>query len=224
MTNILIVEDNSSLRELMRIHLTRAGYAVYEAADGNEALTVLDKTAIHLMVVDIMMPKMDGYELTGELRSAKLRIPVIIVTAKETLEDKRTGFKLGADDYMVKPIDMEELLLRIEALLRRSNISGNHLMTVGDMLLNQESLAVTSGDKITVLPQKEFYLLQMLLSYPNKIFTRQTLMDEIWGYDSDTDSRTVDVHIKRLRERFSGNDSFSIETVRGLGYKAVSKA
>jgi DNA-binding response OmpR family regulator len=164
---------------------------------------------------------MDGYELTGELRGAKVRIPILIVTAKESMEDKRTGFKKGADDYMIKPIDMEEMLLRVEALLRRSNIAGNHILNVGGMVLNQESLTVARGEDIKVLPQKEFFLLQMLLSYPARIFTRRELMDEIWGYDSETDPRTVDVHIKRLRERFEDYGNFAIETVRGLGYRAV---
>lgn len=201
--------------------MNKAGYTVFLAANGEEALDVLDRTAIHLIVADIMMPRMDGYELTGELRKAKIKIPILIVSAKETLEDKRTGFKKGADDYMVKPINMEEMLLRVEALLRRSNIVENHILNVSGMLLNQESLTVIHGEEIMVLPQKEFYLLQMLLSYPGKIFTRQVLMDEIWGYDSETDPRTVDVHIKRLRERFISYSSFAIETVRGLGYKVV---
>ena len=221
MTNILIVEDNSDLRELMKIHLARAGYAVFEAANGAEALEVLDHNLIHLIVADIMMPKMDGYEFTGEVRNAKMHVPILIVTARETMEDKRVGFKMGADDYMVKPINMEELLLRIEALLRRANIAESHILSVGGMMLNQESLTVSRGEQIKVLPQKEFYVLQLLLSYPGKIFTRQTLMDEIWGLDSETDPRTVDVHIKRLRERFCAYDNFSIETVRGLGYRAV---
>lgn len=221
MVKILIVEDNESLRQLIEIHLTRAGYKVYTAANGEEALDVLERTAIHLIVADIMMPRMDGYELTGELRAANIRIPILIVSAKESLEDKRTGFKQGADDYMVKPISMEEMLLRVEALLRRSNITENNILEVGGMLLNQESLTVMRGIDIKVLPQKEFLLLQMLLSYPGRIFTRQSLMDEIWGYDSETEPRTVDVHIKRLRERFANYDNFAIETVRGLGYKAV---
>jgi two-component system OmpR family response regulator len=223
MVNILIVEDNAGLRQLMKIHIERAGYAVYEAADGEQALEVLEKVSIHLMIVDIMMPKMDGYELTAELRGADMKIPVLIATAKESLEDKRRGFHSGADDYMVKPINMEELLLRVEALLRRANMSKNRILTVGEVSLNQESLAVIKGQHITVLAPKEFLLLQMLLSYPSKIFTRQALMDEIWGYDSETDPRTVDVHIKRLRERFNGYDDFRIETVRGLGYKAEVK-
>ena len=224
MTNILVVEDNSSLRQLIRIHLTKAGYTVLEATNGEEALTILDITSVHLIIADIMMPRMDGFELTGALRSANIQIPILIVTARETLEDKRKGFHQGADDYMVKPIIMDELLLRVEALLRRSNIIENHILTAGNMVLNQDSLTVSHRDKIEVLPQKEFLLLQMLLTYPNKIFTRQALMDEIWGYDSETDPRTVDVHIKRLRERFLDNDDFAIETVRGLGYKAVIKS
>lgn len=221
MVKILIVEDNESLCQLMEINLNRAGYTVFTAANGEDALDVLAKTTIHLIIADIMMPRMDGYELTVELRGANISIPILIVSAKETLEDKRTGFKKGADDYMVKPINMEEMLLRVEALLRRSNITENNILDVGGMLLNQESLTVIRGKDIKVLPQKEFFLLQMLLSYPGRIFTRQALMDEIWGYDSETEPRTVDVHIKRLRERFAGYDNFAIETVRGLGYKAV---
>ena len=223
MINILLVEDNESLRELMNIHLSRAGYTVYEAGNGTEALDILDKVAIHLMIADIMMPKMDGYQLTGELRSAKIAIPVLMVTAKETLEDKRIGFKTGADDYMVKPIDMEEMLLRVEALLRRANLSGEHILSVGASTLNSEYLMVTCGGDSITLPQKEFQLLHLLLSYPNKIFTRNVLMDEIWGYESETDPRTIDVHIKRLREKFTDSPDFEIETVRGLGYRAVIK-
>lgn len=223
MLNIMVVEDNENLRQLMCIHLIRAGYNVFEADSGIGALDILEKVAIHLVVADIMMPKMDGYELTGELRGAGITIPVLLVTAKETLEDKRKGFKTGVDDYMVKPINMEELLLRVEALLRRANLSGRHILSVGASTLNSESLMVTCGEFIISLPQKEFLLLHMLLSYPNKIFTRNTLMDEIWGYESETDPRTVDVHIMRLREKFAGSSDFDIETVRGLGYRAVIK-
>lgn len=221
MANILIVEDNRDLRILMRKHLEKAGYTVFEANDGQEALDVIEKAPMHIMIVDVMMPRMDGFELTGELRSAKMTIPVLMVTAKESLDDKRTGFKTGVDDYMVKPVDMEELLLRIEALLRRAHISEKNILKIGGAKLDMDSLTVTKGDHIKVLPQKEFLLLHMLLSYPGKIFTRQMLMDEIWGYESETDPRTVDVHIKRLREKFSENMGFSIETIRGLGYKAV---
>ncbi|NLA11332.1 MAG: response regulator transcription factor [Firmicutes bacterium] len=223
MLNILVVEDNEKIRELICIHLRRAGYHPYEASDGVQALDILERVVIHLIVADIMMPQMDGYELTGELRGAKMTIPVMLVTAKETLEDKRKGFQAGADDYMVKPIDMEEMLLRIEALIRRSNLSGRHILSAGATLLNSESLMVTRGERALTLPQKEFQLLHMLLSYPNKIFTRNVLMDEIWGYGSETDPRTVDVHIKRLREKFSDSPDFKIETVRGLGYRGVIK-
>jgi DNA-binding response OmpR family regulator len=223
MINTLVVEDNEQLRKLMNIHLTRAGYNVFEAANGVEALKALEDISIHLIIADIMMPMMDGYQLTGELRSAKITIPVLMVTAKETLEDKRKGFKTGADDYMVKPIDFEEMLLRVEALLRRSNLSGEHILTVGTTTLDSETLMVITDEQSITLPQKEFYLLHMLLSYPQKIFTRQTLMDEIWGYESETDPRTVDVHIKRLREKFLHSEDFEIDTVRGLGYKAVIK-
>ncbi len=223
MINILVVEDNEKLRRLMKINLTHAGYKVLEAENGLAALDVLDQNNVHLMIVDIMMPEMDGYELTQELREAKMTIPILMVTAKETLEDKRKGFGLGADDYMVKPIDMEELLLRIEALLRRSNINAEKKLVMGKTEINEESYTVTFDGKSISIPQKEFGILYLLLSYPGKIFTRQAIMDEIWGYDTETDPRTVDVHIKRLREKFSDNPDFEIDTVRGLGYKGIIK-
>lgn len=221
MVNLLVVEDNESLRKLMCIHLERAGYAVFEAGNGIEALEMLEVQQIDLMIVDIMMPLMDGYELTGELRNAEYTLPILMVTAKDTLEDKRVGFKKGADDYMVKPIDMDEMLLRVEALLRRSNITGRNMIKVGDCMLDQETLLVTYEGSTIELRPKEFSLLFKLLSYPNKIFTRQNLMDDIWGYQSEADPRTVDVHIKRLREKLSEIPVFDIQTVRGLGYKAV---
>ncbi len=223
MVTLLVVEDNESLRKLMCIHLKKAGYGVLEAGNGLEALDVLERQQVDLMVLDIMMPLMDGYELTGELRGAKYTLPILIVTAKETLEDKRAGFKRGADDYMVKPIDMDEMLLRVEALLRRSNISGKNVLRVGDCTLDEETMLVTYGDRKVGLRQKEFFLLHKLLCYPNKIFTRQMLMDEVWGYDCEADPRTVDVHIKRLREKLEEVPAFDIQTVRGLGYRAVMK-
>lgn len=224
MANILVVEDNENLRRLMKINLEDAGYSVYEAEDGEQALTVLEDVSVHLMIVDIMMPKMDGYELTGELRGANMSVPVLMVTAKETFEDKKKGFGVGADDYMVKPVNMEEMLLRVSALLRRAQIVNEHRMTVGDVVLDSDALCVMIDGEHITLPQKEFQVLYMLLSYPQKIFTRQSLMDEIWGYDSETDPRTVDVHIKRLREKFEHVPEFEIVTVRGLGYKAVKHA
>lgn len=220
-TTILVVEDNERLRGLMVSTLLRAGYDVREAQDGQAALDVMGQCHVSLIVADIMMPVMDGFELLEALRGANYTLPVLIITAREALDDKRKGFQSGADDYMVKPIAMEEMLLRIEALLRRSQIAQSHMLTVGETCLNQDSLTTVRGRKVTVLPQKEFFLLQLLLSYPGKIFTRQALMDEIWGYDNDSDPRTVDVHISRLRDKFYDTDDFSIETIRGLGYKAV---
>ena len=221
MTNILVVEDNTELRKLLCIHLSRAGYAVYEAEDGLTALDMLEHVLIHLIIADVMMPEMDGYALTRDIREAGIHIPIIIITARDSLEDKRRGFGSGADDYMTKPVDFEEMLLRVEALLRRCNIIRNHEMTVGGCTLHSDTLMVTGEGYSVELRQKEFLLLEKLLSYPMKIFTRQVLMDELWGYDSDSDPRTVDTHIKRLREKLAMVPDFEIQTVRGLGYKAV---
>ena len=223
MANILIVEDSAELRRLMRIYLRRAGYEVYEAENGAAALDVMEHASIHLIVMDLMMPVMDGYELTAEIRGANLTIPVLIVSAKDTLDDKREGFRRGADDYMTKPINMEEMLLRIEALLRRCNMMQESVTVIGGCTLNSDALSVSDQENTVPLRQKEFLLLRMLLSYPNKIFSRQNLMDEIWGYDSDSDPRTVDTHVKRLREKLLSFTGFEIQTVRGLGYRAVLK-
>lgn len=220
MTTLLLVEDNESLRNMLAMRLARAGYHIAQAGDGNEALELFDRMNVDIMVLDIMMPGMDGLTLAVELREAGYTLPILITTAKETLEDKRKGFGAGADDYMVKPLDVDEMLLRIEALLRRAQISCGSQLVIGDTCLDQDSLTTSCGGKITVLPQKEFYVLQALLSYPGKIFTRQALMDEIWGYNTETDPRTVDVHIKRLREKYWDCGDFEIMTVRGLGYKA----
>jgi len=223
MVNILIVEDNAELRKLMKIHISRAGYTVFEAGDGKEALLELEREMIHLMVIDLMMPNMNGYELTTELRSSGVDIPLLIVSAKESLNDKREGFRRGADDYMTKPVDFDEMLLRIEALLRRCGISHVGELTAGGCRLDPETLMVEAAEISVELRLKEFNLLYKLLSYPNKIFTRQNLMDEIWGFDSESDPRTVDTHIKRVREKLAGFDGVEIQTVRGLGYRAVVK-
>ena len=222
MFQILIVEDDASLRKLMHAALKQHGYAPYTAEDGEKALDLLEKTNIDLVISDIMMPNMDGYELTEQLRRANYNIPILLVTAKETFEDKQRGFNAGVDDYMVKPIDVNEMILRVGALLRRSKMASEHSLTVGSCTLDYDaqSVSVNSG-KAETIPQKEFMLLFKLLSYPNKIFTRRQLLDELWGMESEVDERTVDVHIKRLRERYNGNGSFDIVTVRGLGYKAV---
>ena len=221
MTNILIAEDNISLRKLMRIHLERSGYNVLEASDGLEAFNVLEHNHADLIIADIMMPNIDGYEMIKDLRDANIQTPVLVVTAKDTLIDKRIGFKAGADDYMTKPVDMEEMLLRVEALLRRCNIESSRILEIGSTRLDFESLMVQgSGFEITLRP-KEFFLLEKLLQSPMKIFTRQALMDDIWGYDSDSDPRTVDAHVKRLRAKLKDITDFEIETVRGFGYRAV---
>jgi DNA-binding response OmpR family regulator len=223
MVDILVVDDNDSIRKLITAYLSREGYRVHTAADGIEALKVMDAEHIDLIIADIMMPNMDGYMLTRDLRAANYDLPVLMVTARDTFEDKKEGFLSGTDDYMVKPIDLDEMLLRVAALLRRAKISSENRIVIGEVTLDEETLTVTTGSERVLLPKKEFQLLFKLLSYPQKIFTRQDLMAEIWGFDNETDERTVDVHIKRLREKFDGLDAFSIVTVRGLGYKVEKK-
>jgi DNA-binding response OmpR family regulator len=223
MFHILVVEDNANTRKLMAAVLEQHGYEPVCAKDGVEALEVLDKKHVDLILLDIMMPRMDGYEFTEILRGNQAlgEIPILMVTAKETPADRRKGFIIGTDDYMVKPVDEEEMILRIGALLRRSRIVNERRLFIGGTLLDYDSFSVSSEGYIMELPKKEFLLLYKLLSYPNKIFTRRQLMDEIWDMDTDTDERTVDVHVNRLRERFRENHDFEIATMRGLGYKAV---
>ena len=224
MFNILVIEDNKNMRKLICATLKQNGYSTFEAEDGEVGLDVLDTTHIDLIICDIMMPNMDGYEFTETLRDGHCETPIIIVTAKEQLEDKKKGFSIGADDYMVKPIDFEELILRIGAILRRSKIVNDHKITIGNTVLDYNSLSVTSNGECNTLPKKEFYLLFKLVSSPDTIFTRRQLLDEIWGMESMADERTVDVHIKRIRERYRYSNDFEIVTVRGLGYKAVIKS
>ena len=221
MTNILVVEDNAGMRGLMRIHLSRAGYQVLEAADGKKALDAMEHNRVDLIVADVMMPNMDGLELTRELRSAGTELPILIVTARDTLDDKRTGFRAGADDYLTKPLDMEEMLLHIEALLRRWGKTVTREMKVGGCTLRPESLTVTGEGYCITLRQKEYLLLEKLLSYPGRVFTRAQLLDELWGYDCDSDPRTVDSHIKQLRKKLKNADSIRIQTIRGLVYRAA---
>lgn len=222
MLRIMIVDDNENTRKLTQAVLKQNGYETVCACDGEEGLEILDKVHIDLIILDIMMPKMNGFEFTRTLRSCGWETPILMVTAKESHMDKKEGFLAGTDDYMVKPVDDEEMLLRIAALLRRSKIASERKITVGSTVLNHDSLSVSTPDGTIELPQKEFQLLFQLLSYKDKIFTRRQLMDEIWDMDSDTDERTVDVHINRLRDKFKNNSDFSIVTIRGLGYKAVS--
>ncbi len=221
MFKILVVEDDKNLRKLITTCLRREQYKTYEATNGVEALEVLDTNYIDLIVTDIMMPKMDGYELVRELRNAKFNTPILLITAKSTINDKKEGFYLGADDYMVKPIDIEELSLRVKALLKRAKLTAEQKIKIGKLVINYNQLSVVKEDKSYTLAQKEFYLLYKLLSNPDKIFTRQELMEEIWGLENESDYRTVDVHIKRIREKLADVNEFEIVTVRGIGYKSI---
>ena len=224
MWNILIADDDRHIRRLLAAVLEAEKYTVFEAEDGNAALKIIDKEHIDLAIVDVMMPHMDGYALTEALRKGDENLPILMASAKHLPKDKHRGFLVGCDDYITKPIDEEEMLLRIKALLRRAKIASERKMTVCDTVLDYDSLTVSRPGEVQVLPQKEFQLLFLLLSYPGKIFTRIQLMDEIWGADSETGWETVTVHIGRLRKRFEGWDAFTIESVRGLGYRAVKKA
>ena len=224
MFHILIADDDSNTRRLFQAVLEAENYTVSMAANGEEALEIMDRQHIDLVVLDVMMPKMDGYEFTRQLRDVNNNLPILMVSAKQQTEDRKKGFMIGIDDYMVKPVDEEEMLLRIRALLRRAQIVSEHRLTVGDVVLDYDAYTVSRGEELVELPQKEFLLLYKLLSYPGKIFTRIQLMDEIWGADNESGWETVTVHIGRLRKRFEGWEEFEIVSVRGLGYKAVKKA
>ena len=221
MFNIMIVEDDVNQRKLMSAVLEQYGYNVIQSTDGIDALDQLDKKHVDLIILDIMMPRMDGFELTETLRQSGCNVPILMVTAKQSPVDKRKGFIIGTDDYMTKPVDEEEMVLRVGALLRRAKIASEKKLTVGSTTIYYDSFTVVCGDVTNEHPQKEFLLLFKLLSYPGKIFTRRQLMDEIWDMDSESDERTVDVHVSRLREKYRNNPDFEIVTVRGLGYKAV---
>lgn len=221
MFQILVAEDNHNSAKLMRIILNQAGYKVVIASNGIEALEIMDTKHIDLIVLDVMMPKMDGYEFTRQLRQSGNNTPIIMVTAKYQNEDKCEGFIAGTDDYMVKPVNEEELLLRIKALLRRSRIISEHQLHIGSVTLDYDSLSVSKNGHLQVLPQKEFYLLYTLLSAPEKVFTRLQLMDDIWGMNSESVDTTINVHINRLRKRFDGWEEFQIVAIRGVGYMAV---
>jgi DNA-binding response OmpR family regulator len=221
MFHILVADDDKHTRMLIQAILEEANYTVFTAENGEQALDVMDKEHIDLVVLDIMMPKMDGYEFTKLLRENDNNLPILMVSAKQLPADKRKGFLVGTDDYMTKPIDEEEMLLRIKALLRRARIVSEQKMQIGNVTLDYNSFSVTKNGETQVLPQKEFLLLYKLLSYPGHIFTRIQLMDEIWGTDSETGWETVTVHVGRLRKRFADWNEFRIESVRGLGYRAV---
>ena len=224
MFKILIAEDDSELRQLFSHVLIKNGYSVTGVCNGKEALDALDKGYYDLIISDIMMPEMDGYELVSSLRTAGYSIPVMMITAKDAFDDMRMGFVSGTDDYMVKPVNVNEMVLRVGALLRRAQMINDRRLVIGGTVMECDSLTVTWDGQSAVLPQKEFMLLYKMVSFPGRIFTRQQLMDEIWGYDSESDPHTVDVHIGRLRDRFRNNSDFRIVTMRGVGYKVVKQA
>lgn len=222
MYNILVVEDEVNILKLMSIRLTKSGFNVFSASNGEEGLAVIKKEDVDLIVADVMMPKMDGFEMIENLRAEGKNIPIIITTAKESLDDKKVGFNLGADDYMVKPIDHEELVLRINALLKRADIRKEKKIVVGSCTLDYESLSVFNDKgQSAMLSKKEFLILYKLLSYPERIFTKNQLMDEFWGYESDTYSDTVKVHVNRIRNKIEPFPEIDVITVRGLGYRGV---
>lgn len=219
MFKILIAEDDKELRLLFQHVLLKNGYIVQGVSDGKEALDAMDKDYFDLIISDIMMPNVDGYELVRSLRESGNHIPVLMITAKDAFDDMRMGFLSGTDDYMVKPVNVNEMILRISALLRRAQMINERRLCMGNTILNCDSLTISTSDQSMILPQKEFTLLYKMMSFPGKIFTRQQLMDDIWGYDSESDTHTVDVHIGRLRDRFRNSQDFKIVTIRGVGYK-----
>lgn len=220
MPQILIIDDDKNTRYYLNAVLSSAGYESFTASSAQEALNLIKKTSFHLLIVDIMMPGMDGCEFTRLLRDCRYDLPVLMLSARQLPEDIRQGFLSGTDDYMTKPADSEELLLRIRALLRRARIASDHRLTIGSTELNCDAMTVRQGSELITLPLKEFQLLYKLLSYPDKIFTRIQLLDDIWGPSTESMDSTVSVHINRLRNRFRDNPDFQIITVRGLGYKA----
>ena len=223
MLTILVVEDDRELRQLFSRVLSQNGYFVREAENGKAALDALEQEYVDLIISDIMMPVMDGYELVRSLRDANIQIPVLMITAKDAFDDMRLGFLSGTDDYMVKPVNVGEMVLRVGALLRRAQMITDHKQLIGNTELLADSLTVITGSVSHVLPQKEFMVLYKMVSFPGKIFTRQQIMDDVWGYDVETDPHTLDVHIGRLRERFRDNPDFQIVTIRGVGYKVMKK-
>jgi DNA-binding response OmpR family regulator len=224
MATILVADDDAYIRELICLFLSNEGFRTIQADNGAEALTVMETSQIDLVVLDIMMPIMDGFQLCSELRPAYPDIPMLMVTAKGETSHKVKGFQLGTDDYLVKPFEPVELVMRVKALLKRYRIASSHMIQLGDVTLNRETYKVTQGMETSALPLKEFELLFTLASYPGQIFTREQLIQNIWGIDYEGDERTVDVHIKRLRERFAGESAaFRIDTVRGLGYRLEAR-
>lgn len=223
MFKIIVIDDDINLNFLIAKVLTKNGYQIYQCYNAESAYDVLDKNYIDLIITDIMMPGIDGYKFTESLRKEKIDIPILMITAKEEFKDKVMGFNVGADEYLVKPINLDELVLRVKALLRRAKINNEKKVSIGTTSLDYNTFTVQTLDEVVELPQKEFNILFKLFSYPNQIFTRTQLMNEFWGMLSESDERTIDVHINRLRDKFKDNPDFEIVTVRGLGYKVVKK-
>ncbi len=223
MLKILIAEDDKELQLLFSHVLAKNGYSVKGVENGKEALETMENNYFDLIISDIMMPVMDGYEFVRTLREAGNTTPVLMITAKDAFDDMRRGFLSGTDDYMVKPVNVNEMVLRVSALLRRAQMMNERKQTIGSTVLECDSLTVTVGNESTILPQKEFMMLYKMAAFPGKIFTRHQLMEEIWGYDNESDTHTVDVHIGRLRERFRENKDFKIVTIRGVGYKVIKQ-
>lgn len=221
MVNILVVEDDLKLNQIVCTYLSDSGFHVKGCLNAQAAYDEMYNALFELIISDIMMPEVDGFEFAQSVRKVNKRIPILFMSAKEDLSSKQRGFQLGIDDYMVKPIDLDELLLRVRALLRRANIETERKLTIGNLCLDADAMsAEVLGEEISVTT-REFNILYKLLSYPNKTFTRAQLMDEFWGIESDTSLRAVDVYVTKLRDKFSGCNGFAIKTVRGLGYKAV---
>ena len=221
MMKLLIVEDDQQLLQMFIRILSKHGYSAVGVSNGQLALDALDKDYFDLIITDIMMPEMDGFELVQQLRDVGNMIPILMITAKDAFDDMSLGFRYGVDDYMVKPININEMVLRVKALLRRAQMINDHKQTLGGTVLEHDSFTITANGETMVLPQKEFLLLYKMAAYPGTIFTRQQLMDEIWGYETDSDCHTVDVHISRLRDRLRNNRDMKIVTIRGVGYKVV---
>lgn len=221
MVRILVAEDDRNANKLICAVLRKAGYEPLPAANGEEALDVLETNHVDMLISDVMMPRMDGMELTRQLREAGYDLPILMLTAKQMQEDKRAGFLAGVDDYLTKPADMQELVLRVHALLRRAKVSDAHTLVAGRAVLDASALSIVRGTETVTLPPKEFQLLFKLLSSPGQAFTRMQLLDEVWGWDTESAENTVNVLINRLRTRFSDWDDFDIQTVRGIGYRAV---
>ena len=223
MIRILIAEDDYDVSQLFKHVLLQKGYSVVTVSDGSEALEAMNKEKFDLLISDVMMPVMDGFELVRTMRESNDQTPVLMITAKDAFDDMQEGFLSGTDDYMVKPVNVNEMLLRVGALLRRAKINNERKQSLGNTVMEMDTFTVITGQEKIILPQKEFMLLYKMASYPGKIFTRQQLMDDIWGYESETDTHTVEVHISRLREKFKENEDFEIVTMRGIGYKVVKR-